>query len=118
MSVENKNVEHVRSIIRRSENPHPITIIIISVISLLSIYLLYTYCLKPDISGVWVCEKQHHVIKYDKWSDTINVDGKYYGTVSGNTVILYMNGQMKMGVWVKDIIEWTDGEKWQSAYGY
>ena len=49
--INNSYINEVRQIVRRSENPHPLTIIIIAVFSLLFIYYIYEKYLKPSKIG-------------------------------------------------------------------
>ena len=50
---EEDNLQKVKNIVRRSENPHPITIVIIIIISMYIIYYIYHKCIKTNLSGIW-----------------------------------------------------------------
>lgn len=113
------NLSNTRWIVRRSENPHPMSVIGIVIISLLVICYLYKRFLKPSASGVWVDSNlQKHVINHNVYKDIIKVDYIHYGIIKGNLIVLYKNNIMTMGIWIGNEIEWTDGNKWNCICGY
>lgn len=115
---EEKNLIDVQEIVRRSENPHPITLILIIVMTVLIMYCVYVKVIKKSATGSWMddAENSHH-ITHDLWKDTLTVDGKHYGIIKGHTMIVYMKDQMRMGIWVNDRISWTDGQTWMCEEG-
>jgi hypothetical protein len=118
-SKEDSNLAYITYIVRRSENPHPMTIIAVIIVVVLVLCCLYKKFLKPSVAGVWICGKnERHVISHDKYKDTISVDKQYYGMIKGNMIVYYVDNNMKMGVWIGNTVEWTDGDKWQCVCGY
>ena len=118
MSRLEKNVENVKAFIRRSENPHPATVVLTIFITILTIYAIYICGMKPTIEGIWLDGDKKYEIRHDKWSDVIVINNKYYGNVSGSTVYVIMYNKMRLGVWVNNVIKWTDGTTWCCEYGY
>jgi hypothetical protein len=117
--LEMKNLLKVSNVIKRSENPNPLTIVVIIIVSILVIYCIFIQVVKTSISGVWVdSSSKNHDISHNKWKDTIIVDRKYHGLVKGHLVVIYMDKQMQMGIWIKNKIMWTNGTVWQCSYGY
>ena len=118
-AMRDQNLYNIRYIVRRSENPHPMTIVIVVIISLLAMCFVYRLFIKPSVSGTWVDTKnKKHIINHNKYTDEINVDGQFYGVIKGNLIVFYVDDKMKMGVWLKNEIEWTDGDRWQCICGY
>jgi hypothetical protein len=117
--VEESNLINVKEIVRRSENPHPLMLVFIIIITMLVIYCIYINSIKKSITGSWSddAEKSHDIV-HNMWKDTILVDGKHHGIVKGHLIIIYMKDQMRMGVWVNDRINWTDGKVWMCEMGY
>jgi hypothetical protein len=119
MSPEDKNLEYVKRVVRRSENPHPMSVVGVIVLASLVLCFLYKKFLKPSVGGTWIDSKQQsHEIVHDKYKDVISVDGHYYGMIKGNLIVYHTGNAMKMGVWIGNEIEWTCGDKWQCARGY
>jgi hypothetical protein len=118
-SEEDLDLAYITYIVRRSENPHPMTIIAVIIVVALVLCFLYKKFLKPSVAGVWICgKKERHIIDHDKYKDIISVDKQYYGMIKGNMIVYYVDNNMKMGVWIGNTIEWTDGDKWQCVCGY
>jgi hypothetical protein len=114
-----KNLLAVKGIVRRSENPHPVTIVMIIVVSILVMYCIYIQYLKKTITGNWVdSDDKNHNIEQNKMSNTIIVDGKYSGFVKGHLIVMYMDDASKMGIWIKNKITWLDGSAWWCTHGY
>lgn len=116
---ELKNLIKVKDIVRRTENPNPLVIVVIILVTMLVMYCLFIQVIKKNITGVWIDDDdKSNDIVHDKWKDTIVVNGKYHGLVKGHLVVIYMAKKMQMGIWVKNKITWTDGSSWQCSYGY
>ena len=114
-----RNLIQVRDIIRRTENPNPIFILFIIIIILTVMYYIFISFIKTSITGVWIDANDiNHNIVHNKWKDTIIVDGKYHGVCKGYIVIIYMNGQVTIGICNNNKIKWTDGSTWNCSYGY
>jgi len=113
------NLTNVKYIVRRSENPHPMTLIAIVVITLMVICYIYKTFLKPNISGIWQEDNgSKYTITHNKWDDSLSVDGAFYGVIRGNLVAYYVRNKLFMGIWLNDTIEWTDGSRWVNTRGY
>jgi len=112
---EYNNMERVRNIIYRSENPHPIIIAIIILGAIFVFYIIYVCKFKNDYSGHWTDEKGNiYTIEHDKFRNTIVVnDGKHnkHGMIHGSVIIVYDDGVTDMGVALGEI-HWVDGTKW------
>ena len=54
-----KNLANVKHIVERSENPHPLTIVLIIVGSMLIIYYIYIIVIKKSLSGDWADENNN-----------------------------------------------------------
>lgn len=116
-AAEVRNLLRVQRVVRRSENPHPITIIGVIIVSILVIYCLYINAIKKSITGVWVDnEDKSYNINHNKWKDTIVINNRYPGIVKGNLVILYINNDMQMGVWMDKKIKWMNGNVWHCSF--
>lgn len=114
-----KNLANVKHIVERSENPHPLTIVLIIVGSMLIIYYIYIIVIKKSLSGDWADENNNiHTICHNKWKDTLLVDYNIVGVVKGNLVVIYVGKTMKMGILLNDNIDWVDGTSWYNIYGY
>jgi hypothetical protein len=116
---EDANRFTVSEIIRRSENPHPLMLVFIIIIIMIVAYCIYVQVIKKSASGDWLddAEKSRNIC-HNMWRDTILVDGKYHGIVKGHLIIIYIKDKMRMGVWIKDRISWTDGQVWMCEKGY
>lgn len=114
-----QNLLNVKNIVRRSENPNPLLIVIIILVTMLVIYFIYINAIKLSITGIWIDEynKSYDII-HNKWKDTILVDGKYSGIIKGHLIIIYMGKKADMGIWINNKISWLDGSMWQCNYGY
>lgn len=113
------NLSNVKYIVRRSENPHPMTLIAITVIALMFICYIYKTFLKLNISGIWQGENgSRYVIIHNKWDDSLRFDDEFYGVMRGNLVAYYVKNKLLMGVWINDVIKWTDGSKWMNIRGH
>lgn len=114
--IPDNNVELVKQIIRRSENPHPFTILLIIFVVVVLIYFMYIEFIKKSISGRWVDEKNiEYVIIHNKYGDNLNFimpNDIKQGYLKGYIVILYNGKTMQTGVNIKNTIEWTDGTRW------
>jgi hypothetical protein len=53
------------------------------------------------------------MIVHNKWKDTLTINDYLFGFVKGNLIVIYKEDEMQMGVWLDDIIEWTNGTKWR-----
>lgn len=120
--LELKNLEKVCRIVTRSENPHPLTIVLIIFASIIVIYYIYICMIKDLATGNWVDEnKKKYTIKHNKWTDAITVNTpkrSICGVIKGNLIVIYVDKTMRTGVWLNDTINWTDGTTWQCIYGY
>ena len=114
-----ENLFKVQEIVKKSENPHPITLVLIIIITVILMYCIYINTIKKSATGSWLddSEKSHGVV-HNLWKDTILVDGKHHGIIKGHVMIIYMKDQMQMGVWINDRITWTDGRVWMCEAGY
>ncbi len=117
-----KNLNMVRSLVERSENPHPSLIVLIIFGTMLIVYFYYITMVKKLITGKWSDDKDDiYTIKHDKWKDTLIISGPNYlnyGIIKCNLVVIYEGKTVKTGVWLNDIIEWVDGSSWHCIYGY
>jgi hypothetical protein len=112
---EEQNLLKVRNIVTRSENPNPFTMIIIIIATILVIYLVYMCQIKKSIGGQWNASgsKLVYMIVHNKWKDTLVINQHLFGFVKGNLIVMYEDNDMLLGVWLDDIIEWTNGTKWR-----
>lgn len=117
-AMEQKNLMNVQSLVRRSENPNPITLIFTIVVIILVMGVMYVKFMKKSISGVWIdASDGEHVITHDIWRDVILVDGQYSGAINGHLVLVNTDGDVQTGLLMDDQIQWTDGSSWYSTYG-
>ena len=118
-ALEAKNVENVREIMRRTENPNPLFILFIIIVVLSVMYFIFINFIKKSITGIWTDDdnKEYNII-HNKWKDTIIVDRKYHGIFKGHIVIVYMNNTMQLGIYNDNKIKWTNGTTWTCSYGY
>jgi hypothetical protein len=116
---EYENLLKVRNIVKRSENPNPFTMIIIILATLLVIYFVYVFHVKKLACGQWNVSgsKLSYVVVHNKWKDTLVINGNLFGFVKGNLIVMYEGNDMHMGVWLDDVIEWTNGTKWRRVTG-
>jgi hypothetical protein len=112
---EDKNLLKVRNIVKRSENPNPFTMIIIIIATLLVIYLVYMLQVKKLVGGQWNASgsKLVYMVAHNKWKDTLVINDHLFGFVKGNLIVMYEGDDMRLGVWLDDVIEWTNGTKWR-----
>ena len=119
---ELKNLNNVKYIVERSENPHPLTIVLIIVGVILILYFCYMTFVKKNLTGEWVDDDDNvHVIKHNTLQDTIMIfsgDDVQQGVVNGDVVIVYVDETMRMGIYTDNNIEWMDSSSWQCVYGY
>lgn len=116
---EIRNLIKVKDIVRRSENPHPITIVIIIITVVLVMCCIYVTFIKKPITGIWVDDEDNtYNIIQNKWTDTIIINGKFYGLLKGNIVIVYLDDRMQMGIWMDNRIKWMDDSVWYCSYGH
>lgn len=119
---ELKNLSNVKYIVERSENPHPLTIVLIIVGVILILYCCYMTFVKKNLTGEWVDDEDNvYVIKHNTWQNTIVVSsgkGIQQGVVNGDVVIIYVDETMRIGIYTVNNIEWMDGSSWQCVYGY
>ena len=110
---ELKNLIKCQDIVRRSENPHPLVIVVIIVVSILVMYCLYVNTVKKTIGGYWMnSDDDKFIITHNKWKDTIVVDNKYPGLVKGHLVVVHMDEKVQMGIWIDNTIKWMNGDIW------
>ena len=111
--VADKNEHLVRRIVREAENPHPILIVFIILITLLLIYYIYVSRIKPNHSGEWFCEDYDVNIKHNTFNDTFIAEIneiKLPGIIIGNAIYLSdgdSSDSYAMGVYDKGKIHWT-----------
>jgi hypothetical protein len=118
-AMKDQNLSNIRYVVRRSENPHPMTVVIIVLITILVMYFICIQFMRPSVAGIWLDTKnRQHSISHNKYTNEINVDNQFYGNIKSNLIVFYIDNKMKMGVWLGNEIEWTDGDKWQCARGY
>jgi hypothetical protein len=112
-----RNLLNVKSIVKRSENPHPFTIILIISVIMLVMYCSYVNVFKISICGEWIDDDDKiHVIKHNKWTDIVLVDNNYKGVFRGNLLLVYINNKLQMGIYTNNIIKWMNGDSWYGSY--
>jgi hypothetical protein len=123
-SVEKSNLELVKMIVQRSENPHPLIIVLIIVITIIIVYIIYVFTIKVSLSGIWLDitdinknSNIKHNIYHNTFMNTIRVDDKYDGIVNGRVVSINMGDKTKMGILVNNNISWLDNTTWGCSYG-
>jgi hypothetical protein len=111
---EEENLVKVRNVVTRSENPSPFTMIIIILATLLVIYFVYIYQIKRLVGGQWnnSATSQTYKVVHNRWKDTLVINDDIFGFVKGNLIVIYEGSDMRMGVWLDDVVEWTNGTKW------
>jgi hypothetical protein len=116
---EIRNLLKVNDIVRRSENPHPMTMVVVIVGIIMIMVCIYTSFIKRTVSGIWVDgEDNSYNVAHNRWTDTILVNNKHHGLLKGHIVIIYLEQKMQMGIWMKNKIKWMDGEVWYCSHGY
>lgn len=110
---EFRNLMRVNDIVRRSENPHPMTMVIIIAVVILVMYCIYVMVIKVSIAGKWIDDDdENHVVQHNKWTDIVVLDGKNQGVIKGNAIFVYVDGRVKMGVVANNKIKWMNGDIW------
>jgi hypothetical protein len=111
---ESRNLSKVRNMVTRSENPNPFTMIIIIISTLLVIYFVYMFQVKKLVGGQWKASGSEltYMVVHNKWKDTLVINEHLFGFVKSNLIVMYEGDDMLLGVWLDDIIEWTNGTKW------
>ena len=108
-----KNLINCQEIVRKSENTHPLTVVVIVLVTILFMYCIYVNKIKRTIDGMWSDSNDNHfTIKHDKWKDTIVIDCKYPGLVKGNLIVIHKGDRVCMGIWVDNTIKWMNGDVW------
>ena len=116
---EIRNLLKVKDIVRRSENPHPMTMVAVIVGIIIIMVCIYTSFIKRTVSGIWIDDEgKSFNVAHNKWKDTILVNNKHHGLLKGHVVILYLEQKMQMGIWIKNKIKWMDGDVWYCSHGY
>ena len=111
--IQNNNIKRVKTIVTRSENPHPLTIVFIIVLTILIMYNVYINIIKKTIEERWLdYNKNLYNIVHNKWNDTIVLNKKYPGTINGHLVTIHTNKGTKIGIWIDDKIKWMNDEVW------
>ena len=118
IQAQNNNV--VRDVIRRSENPHPLTIFIIVFVVVFFLYCCHIKYNKNNLSGVWenTKGKAFHVV-YNRLNNKVIVyclEKQIDGIVSGDAIILNIDGATKKGICINNRIEWQNGDVWTKKY--
>jgi hypothetical protein len=111
---EAKNLLKVRNVVTRSENPNPFMIIIIILVTLMLIYFVYIYQIKLLVGGQWnnsATNKSYKVV-HNRWKDTLVINDNIFGFVKGNLIVIYEGSDMQMGIWLDNVVEWTNGTNW------
>ncbi len=117
-AAERQNLMNVISLVRRSENPNPVTLVLIIVAIVLVMWAVYIGFIKKSPAGVWYdAEDNKHTIMHDKWRGVILVDNQYSGAVNGHLVLLTKDDEVHTGLWLGNQIQWTDGSSWYCVYG-
>jgi hypothetical protein len=117
--VEKKNIEYVRNLIQKHENPNPLLITYLVLLILVVVYVIYILYIKENISGIWFGNIENlpntfkYKIKHNPFLDTLTIKwngGKSNGKLIGRTIILYNNlGNEISGVLInKNTIKWID----------
>jgi hypothetical protein len=133
-----RNLENVKYVVERSQNPNPWVLTIIIIIIYMFIKYSYKMYSTSNISGIWVSsiEKKYdynlnaynlytYDISYNMLNNTICVnfiDDKKIknGVVDGKLIYIYDQGKLdknsdniNVGVLVNNKIKWTDGTTWE-----
>lgn len=110
------NEINVRRIIRREENPSPVIITAIIIITLILTYYLYIFTIKECYNGAWYSSinDEQFIINHNKWNDAIYIsrNGVYFmkGYISGNSIIVHQISNesiLYIGTIYNNIIYWT-----------
>ena len=111
---ELKNIINVKDVIRRSENPNPLIIVLIILGSMILMYFIFVQFVKKSVAGTWLDDNKNiNIINHNKWKDSISINDNSNGFVKGHMIIVYMFDKVKTGIWLNDKINWTDGSSWQ-----
>ena len=113
------NLNNVKHIIRKNENPNPILITIITIIITITMYILICKCIKKKFNGVWidnnnidyVIEQSNNKIRIIE--DPYNKSLLYRGFIEGNSIYVNKNKYIIIGTMFNDIIYWNDNTKWK-----
>ena len=110
-SAKDLNGMTIREFIYENERPNPMTLVFIIFITILFFMALSRYMSNPDISGVWIDQKNgEHMIIHDKYRNIITVDGTYLGVIKDNTISIpkhQLHAVIRRGM-----IIWNNGEMW------
>lgn len=118
MPIEEVNMEHVKNIIHKHDNPNPVYIAFIAILMTIALYYIYVVSLKMCFNGVWVSNDNPDdviKIKHNKWADSILVDNLAHGYIRGNSIYLKVNNGISLGVFYDDAIYWIGGDIWKRA---
>lgn len=114
-AVGRKNLENVRNIVRMKQNPHPITVIVGFLVSLLLVYIFWILVCGSTPQGTWVdnVTGKKYWIDHGKLSGSINIWCKesgdvLYGKLRGYVLVLGDHGSKNIGIWSENEIFWTD----------
>lgn len=117
-AAELQNLTNVKTLVRRSENPNPIILVLIIIGVMMVMGAVYIMYVKKSISGIWHdAEGNSHVILHNKWINTIVVDDTYNGTTAGHLVVINKNEEILTGLLVNNQIQWGDGSSWYCVFG-
>ncbi len=119
------NIENVRTFIAKKENPHPLTITIMALATLVIIYIIYILLVKSCISGEWVGQLGDqpsitYKITHNPFTDKINIynSGQWVadGYYVGNIIRINTTGGKLTGMLAShDTILWIDsGDVWSN----
>ena len=113
-AAELKNIANVKEVIKRSENPNPLVVVIIILATILAMYFMFVQFVKKSISGLWSDANGNiNEITHNKWKDSIVLNHNFNGFIKGHMVAIYINNSAKLGLWMNDRINWIDGSTWE-----
>ena len=110
---EDANLQKTINVVRKSENPHPLFVVAIVLLTIMVFYCLYVNSVKKSASGVWSnSENKEFTLCHNKWTDSVVMNDRHSGLVNGNLVIVHLNETSQIGVWLNDTIKWMNGDIW------
>jgi hypothetical protein len=128
---ERFNLDLVRNILHEKENPHPLSITLIVITSLLLLYIIYILFIKTSISGKWYGNINTYSnmivyqINHNKFNNKLKVrvvkspDSSFYsyrysGYLLNKDIYLITEwGDTKIGKLLNHgLIQWSDNDSW------
>jgi len=106
-----KNLDDVTNLVKMKQHPHPTTVIMGFMLTMIVVYIFWTILCRSTPRGVWIDKdtKKHYEIYHGQLSGCLTVtDGQseFKGKLYNGTLVLDSDPD-KIGVWSGNNIFWT-----------